>query len=226
MSVPAGIVVVVRPSPREASVCWLCDHPGATELDYQDHLRQLIDTFGWAVQGVERDGIHPPWAYTVGLTPHRRPELVITGMGLTRATQVLNGVAAHLLHAAAPEPGTQAVLLDGPLVEVVRVATPWAHLTMAVEFYGQPDPRPATGARRQARALALGPRVPGRARRAARAGPAGAAGPPQASGLSAGRGPERPTSGDPSREPGTTPAGRGPRRRYGRGSPRRPWWRR
>jgi hypothetical protein len=44
---------------------------------------------------VERDGIHPPWAYTVGLTPHRRPELVITGMGLTRATQVLNGVAAH-----------------------------------------------------------------------------------------------------------------------------------
>jgi len=118
-------------------VCWLCDHPGATELDYQDHLRQLIDTFGWAVQGVERDGIHPPWAYTVGLTPRRRPELVITGMGLTRATQVLNGVAAHLLHAGAPEPGTQAALLDGPLVEVVRVATPWAHLNMAVEFYGR-----------------------------------------------------------------------------------------
>ncbi len=54
-------------------MCWLCDHPGATELDYQDHLRQLIGTFGWAVQGVERDGIHPPWAYTVGLTPHRGP---------------------------------------------------------------------------------------------------------------------------------------------------------
>ena len=36
-------------------MCWLCDHPGATELDYQDHLRQLIDTFGWAVQGVERE---------------------------------------------------------------------------------------------------------------------------------------------------------------------------
>ena len=29
------------------------------------------------------------------------------------------------------------MLLDGPLVEVVRVATPWAHLTMAVEFYGR-----------------------------------------------------------------------------------------
>jgi hypothetical protein len=118
-------------------VCWMCDRPGATARDYSDHLRRLITTYGWAVQGVERDGIHPPWAYTVGLTPHRQPELVITGMGLTRATQVLNGVAAHVLHAEPPEPGTQAALAGGPLVEVVRVAAPWAHLNMAVEFYGQ-----------------------------------------------------------------------------------------
>ncbi len=117
-------------------MCWICDHPGATENDYAEHMRRLIATYGWAVQGVERDGIHPPWAYTVGLTSHRRPELVITGMGLTRATGVLNGVASHLLHAAVPEPGTQAELLDGLLVEVVRVARPWAHLNMAVEFYG------------------------------------------------------------------------------------------
>ena len=118
-------------------MCWMCDHPGATERDYNNFLHGLIKAHGWAVQGVERDGRHPPWAYTVGLTPHRRPELVITGMGLTRATQVLNGMAAHLLHAAAPEPGTQLALLDGPLVEVVRVAAPWAHLNMAVEFYGR-----------------------------------------------------------------------------------------
>jgi Domain of unknown function (DUF4262) len=117
-------------------VCWMCDRPGATELDYNNFLQGLIDVHGWAVQGVERDGIHPPWAYTVGLTPHRRPELVITGMGLTRATEVLNIMAGHMLHAAAPEPGTQARLVDGPLVEMVRVAAPWAHLNMAVEFYG------------------------------------------------------------------------------------------
>jgi hypothetical protein len=117
-------------------VCWLCDHPGATERDYTEHMRQLITTYGWAVQGVERDGIHPPWAYTVGLTEQRRPELVITGMGLTRATGVLNGMATHLLHADPPEPGTQALLRDGPLVEMVKVAVPWAHLNTAVELYG------------------------------------------------------------------------------------------
>jgi hypothetical protein len=118
-------------------VCWLCDHPGATEDDYRDHFRQLISVYGWAVQGVQRDGIHPPWAYTVGLTQYRRPELVVTGLGLSRATAMLNGVAAHLAHAEAPAPGTQATLTGGPLVEVVRVESPWAHLNMAVEFYGR-----------------------------------------------------------------------------------------
>jgi hypothetical protein len=117
-------------------VCWLCDHPDATERDYTEHMQQLIATYGWAVQGVERDGIHPPMAYTVGLTEYQRPELVMTGMGLTRATEVLNGMAAHLLHADPPEPGTQALLLDGPLVEIVRVAVPWAHLKLAIKLYG------------------------------------------------------------------------------------------
>jgi hypothetical protein len=100
-------------------------------------MRVLIGTYGWAVQGVERHGAHPPWAYTVGLTAHRQPELVVTGMGLTRATRVLNGVAAHLMHADAPEPGTQARLRDGPLVEIVGVTAPWAHLHMAAVFYGR-----------------------------------------------------------------------------------------
>jgi hypothetical protein len=118
-------------------MCWMCDRPGATERDYLDHMRQLIRTYGWAVQGVEREGLHPPWAYTVGLTRHRRPELVITGLGLTRATEVLNIVAGHLLHADVPAPGTQATLVDGPVVEVVRVDAPWAHLNVAVEIYGR-----------------------------------------------------------------------------------------
>jgi hypothetical protein len=117
-------------------MCWHCDHPGSTQLDYLDHLRGLITRFGWAVQGVERDRIHPPWAYTVGLTPHRRPELVVTGMPLTRACGLLNDVAAHLVHADAPKPGEQIPLRGGPLVEIVRVTEPAAHLLRAVDFYG------------------------------------------------------------------------------------------
>ena len=59
-------------------MCWECDHPGATRDDYLHYVGGVIAEHGWAVQGVERDRIHPPWAYTVGLTEHGEPELVVT----------------------------------------------------------------------------------------------------------------------------------------------------
>jgi Domain of unknown function (DUF4262) len=118
-------------------MCWDCDHPTATRDDYLDYMRTLVDRYGWAVQGVERDRIHPPWAYTVGLTPHGQPELVVTGMPIRKATGLLNGVAAHVLHASAPLPGEQAQLRSGPFVEIVSVATPDAHLHTAIELYGR-----------------------------------------------------------------------------------------
>lgn len=117
-------------------MCWECDHPGGTRLDYLDHLRDMIGGHGWAVQGVERDRIHPPWAYTVGLTPRGRPELVVTGLPVSRASRLLNDVAAHVLHAAAPAAGEQIALQGGPVIEIVEVAEPAAHLQVAIELYG------------------------------------------------------------------------------------------
>jgi Domain of unknown function (DUF4262) len=117
-------------------MCWECDHPGSTRLDYLEYMRDLAARYGWAVQGVERDRIHPPWAYTLGLTPRGRPELVVTGLPLDRAACLLNDVASHVLHAAAPRPGERIPLRGGPLIEVVEVAEPAAHLVTAVEFYG------------------------------------------------------------------------------------------
>jgi Domain of unknown function (DUF4262) len=117
-------------------MCWFCDHPDGTRLDYLDFLRDKITRFGWAVQSVERDRIHPPWAYTVGLTSYGHPELVVTGLPVRRAAALLNDVAEHVMHAAAPAPGEQIALRGGPLIEIVDVAEPTAHLVMAVELYG------------------------------------------------------------------------------------------
>jgi hypothetical protein len=117
-------------------MCWECDHPGATRSDYLDYLRGLIDDCGWAVQGVERDRIHPPWAYTVGLTAHGRPELVVTGLPVRKAAELLNNVAEHVVHAAPPRPGEQVALRGGPLIEIVKVEEPSVHLVTAVEIYG------------------------------------------------------------------------------------------
>jgi Domain of unknown function (DUF4262) len=118
-------------------MCWQCIHPDATRLDYLDHLRGLVVQHGWAVQGVERDRNRPPWAYTVGLTPHGRPELAVTGLPIERAMRLLNDVAAHVMHAAAPSPGEQIELDGGPVIEIVKVADPAAHLVMAIELYGR-----------------------------------------------------------------------------------------
>jgi hypothetical protein len=92
-------------------MCWECDHPDAGHQGYIEHLRGMIDQYGWAVQGVGPDRVHPPWAYTVGLTAHGRPELAVTGMSITDAAGLLNDVAAHCMHAAVPEPGEQIPLI-------------------------------------------------------------------------------------------------------------------
>jgi Domain of unknown function (DUF4262) len=117
-------------------MCWECDHPEAGHQGYIEHLRGMIDQYGWAVQGVGPDRIHPPWAYTVGLTAHGRPELAVTGMSITDAAGLLNDVAAHCMHAAVPEPGEQVPLIGGPIIEFVEINVPTAHLLVAVELFG------------------------------------------------------------------------------------------
>jgi len=117
-------------------MCWECDHPESSHQDYLDHMQGLIDRFGWAVVGVEDDQVHPPWAYTLGLTLRGRPELAVTGLPLPRATWLLNTVASYMLDTAIPRPGDEVLVEGCPLIEVVRVTEPTAHLVTAVELYG------------------------------------------------------------------------------------------
>lgn len=117
-------------------MCWACDHPDATWDDYLDHLLSLVSWHGWTIQGVERDGIRPPRAYTVGLTKIGKPELVVTGMAVTRAATLLNEVAAHLSHADPPAVGEVVELTGGPAIQLLGVDAPEVHLTVAVQIYG------------------------------------------------------------------------------------------
>jgi hypothetical protein len=117
-------------------MCWLCDHPEATESDYLDHVRDLMARSGFMVQGVTGDRRHSPWAYTVGLTPHGKPELVVTGLPVARAARLLNSVGNHLLHADPPRPGEQVQLIDGPKIEIVEVTEPAMLLAIAVALFG------------------------------------------------------------------------------------------
>jgi hypothetical protein len=117
-------------------MCWQCDHPGTTWLDYIAHVHGLIESYGWMVQGVQRERHSPPYAYTVGLTGHGRPELAVTGLPFSRAGELLNGSAAHLLHAEVPKPGEVIPLVGGPTIEIVQVTVPTAHFPVAVHLFG------------------------------------------------------------------------------------------
>jgi hypothetical protein len=126
---------------RRHDMCWQCDHPGATWDDYLVHLRELLATHCWVVQGVQRERRRPPYAYTVGLAAHDRPELVVTGLPYDHAAELLNGFAERVIGDGAPQPGEVVPLRRGDqvrssLVEVVRVAEPGVHLGVAAALNG------------------------------------------------------------------------------------------
>jgi hypothetical protein len=83
-------------------MCWVCDHPGATKLEHLEYVRGQVDKHCWVVIGVRRERHRPPYSYTVGLTNHGHPELVVTGLPRERAADLLNDIAAHLVHTDAP----------------------------------------------------------------------------------------------------------------------------
>lgn len=115
-------------------MCWRCDHPDRPEQDYLDELYATMLKFGWAVQYVESEWA--PFAYTVGLTRYDLPELLITGVSSQRAGRLLNGVARRYVGRGALTPGRQFTVPSGPLIEVVEVDHPDAHLNYAMAFFG------------------------------------------------------------------------------------------
>ncbi|HTM86285.1 MAG TPA: DUF4262 domain-containing protein, partial [Mycobacterium sp.] len=107
-------------------MCWMCDHPDSTVDQWLEEIHEVKTRNGWALQYVEHD--RRPFAYTVGLTDHRLPELLVTGVSPPRAARMLNRFAARFLDRGAPTPGEQIAMLGGSLVEVVTVEQPDAHL--------------------------------------------------------------------------------------------------
>ena len=115
-------------------MCWMCDHPGSTIDDYLDRVRSMVLEHGWATQYVEDDWT--PYAYTIGLHDLRLPELLGTGVSPQRALRVLKGVARIAMRDAPPRPGDRIQLPAGPLIEIVNIDHPDAHMDMAVAFNG------------------------------------------------------------------------------------------
>lgn len=116
-------------------MCWMCDDPTMTKGDALARMASMVEEYGWAVQGVEGDRVHPPWAYTVGLTLRGLPELVVTGVRLLDARDVLNEWAGDVIRGEVLSPGQVLRCPHGSEMEIVELAHPDAHLLTAVSLY-------------------------------------------------------------------------------------------
>jgi hypothetical protein len=116
-------------------MCWQCDHPDLTIEDYFAEVRATIRKSGWMVQFVESG--RTPFAYTIGLHDWGLPELLMTAISPQRATRLLNTVARDAVAGKQLIPGQQVKIPSGPLIEIVEMGHPDAHLEYAVAFGGR-----------------------------------------------------------------------------------------
>ncbi|WGW11668.1 DUF4262 domain-containing protein [Saxibacter everestensis] len=99
------------------------------------NMRDMVARFGVAIQSIYDDD--PPFAYTVGLTLRKHPEIAIIGLSMQRSFPILNEMAEWVLgHGHVVEAGMTCRVqgLDFEFVDVI--ARSECFLT-AHRFYGK-----------------------------------------------------------------------------------------
>lgn len=117
-------------------MCQSCDQPDLTPEEYDERVRALVDEHRFAVQAVGGSRCRAEFSYTVGLSAHGLPELVVTGVRTDNATRLLRLWGDYLLDTSLVLPGE--TLETGPwLLEAVEVERPQEHLLTAIRLYGE-----------------------------------------------------------------------------------------
>ncbi|GIJ08417.1 DUF4262 domain-containing protein [Micromonospora andamanensis] len=97
--------------------------------EFLQNQQRLINEFGWAVTAVLPDLGESGFAYTVGLTEHDVPELVIAGLDPLIAQKLLNDMAGrvdsrnerfiHGQRVADLLAGYDAIIVEGPATDAL-----------------------------------------------------------------------------------------------------------
>ena len=100
---------------------------------YLDHMDEIIQEYGWAVQGVAGKDISDTYAYTVGLSIKDLPELVIRGLDIRVATVILNDVATAMVRGQSVRHGSTVAVGDGYSLTAVEVDDEHLHTLALAE---------------------------------------------------------------------------------------------
>lgn len=79
-------------------MCQMCDDPNLTAADMRAQMFHMIEQYGWMVQYVEQEQGSSAFAYTIGLSGRRMPELMVPNLSAEESARVLNDAAHELLH--------------------------------------------------------------------------------------------------------------------------------
>ena len=106
-------------------------------MDPLADLRNKIDIYGWAVRSVSDPDPAKCLSYTVGLTTHAHPEVVMTGLPPEVGTAFLNIVGHFVVREGGRFTAGEATteLADGPAMPVVMVLDK-SDLTAVDAIYG------------------------------------------------------------------------------------------
>lgn len=116
-------------------MCDLCDDPDLTPEAYLKDLRRRLDEHPIVVQSVFGSPTTAEFSYTIGLTAHGLPELIVLGRRHEEAATLLLLWGQYLLEESVVLPGE--TLGSGPFVmEAVEVEHPERFLLMADSLFG------------------------------------------------------------------------------------------
>lgn len=116
-------------------MCDLCNDPNLTPDAYVHQLRELLRDRPFLVQSVGGSIDSAEFSYTIGLTAHGLPELIVMGRRHDEATTLLKIWGDYVLGTSLVLPGE--TLATGPFVlEAVEVERPEEHLLMADSLFG------------------------------------------------------------------------------------------
>ena len=117
-------------------MCDLCDQPDLTADDVLDRVRSIIARRRFAMISVDGSRCRAEFSYTVGLTEHGLPELIVLAVRAPDATKLLDMWGSYLLDQKLILPG-ELMETGSWLLEAVAVDEPEKHLLLADRFYGE-----------------------------------------------------------------------------------------
>lgn len=116
-------------------MCLLCDDPNRTIEKVLEQILARIARDRFATVGVHGSRCTAEFTYTVGLTEHGLPELIVTGQRPELANRLVRLWGDYLLDESLVLPG-EWLHAEPFVLEAVQVKEPQQHLRVAHRFYG------------------------------------------------------------------------------------------